>query len=92
MALTAHRGALILALAPAPSQEVWDRMSPEERDRVVAMLPIVNKQDAEERVKAEAARAEAEAARANVEAARAETLQQRRTEAEARIAKLQRKG
>ncbi|MEO5726647.1 MAG: Uma2 family endonuclease, partial [Byssovorax sp.] len=24
----------------APSQEVWDRMSPEERDRVVAMLPI----------------------------------------------------
>lgn len=24
----------------APSQEIWDRMSPEERDRVVAMLPI----------------------------------------------------
>ncbi|WP_438023511.1 hypothetical protein [Sorangium sp. So ce233] len=23
----------------APSQEMWDRMSPEQRDRVVAMLP-----------------------------------------------------
>lgn len=69
----------------APSQEVWDRMSPEERDRVVAMLPIEvpNKQDAEERVKAEAARADAEAARA-------EELQQKLTEAEALIAKLQR--
>jgi hypothetical protein len=27
----------------APSQEVWDRMSPEERARVVAMLPSEDK-------------------------------------------------
>jgi hypothetical protein len=68
---------------------------PEAEELVVklgAMLDqvLINRQDAEERVKAEAARAETEAARADAEAARAEALQQKLAEAEALIAKLQR--
>jgi multidrug efflux pump subunit AcrA (membrane-fusion protein) len=95
----------------APSQEVWDRMTAEERARVVAMLPaevpielvvklgarldqaLRNKQDAEERANAEAARAaaeaeraSAEAARASAEAERAQALQQQLTEVERKLA------
>lgn len=68
---------------------------PEAEELVVklgAMLDQVlsNKQDAEERARAEAARADAEAARADAEAASAEALRQKLADAEALIARLRR--
>jgi nucleotide-binding universal stress UspA family protein len=73
----------------APSQEVWDRLTEDERAQVLASLP--SKRAAEEearRAQAEARRADEEARRAEEEARRADALAERIERLTARLREL----
>jgi hypothetical protein len=82
----------------APSEAAWERMTDEERARVVDMLPSEleppkgdpHRVAVELRAEAEAKRAEAEASRAEAEARRASDLERQLAEALAEIERLRR--
>ena len=82
----------------APPQEVWDRLTPEERERVVRALPsdmrldqLMEARDAALRkAEDEARRAEGEARRAEEEARRATALESEVAELRATLERLRR--